>query len=219
MSEVQITNGTIKYGETRKIADYESKTGHVELSFNIPEGHDPHEAIESVHLMAREHLHAMLHGTKRSDVSLPKEPTAAKPAAAKAPKAVTKAPAPAVADKPTTAAVADTTTAGDEMPPIPASMQRQNTAATSVGQTTAVSVDEENLDDLLGLTPTAAKEITDKEMMDATQKCQSANKNGPAIHAAVRACGVKCPPGRVIDIAQEKRQAFLDLLKEVKPLA
>ena len=220
MSEVQVTNGTIKYGETRKIADYENKTGHVELSFNIAEGQDPHEAIETVHMMAKEHLHAMLHGTKRSDVSPAKEPTAAKAPAAKAVKATAKPAANPVAEQPAAKPTVDPAAVSDNMPPVPAALRREKPAAATVEEPTAVSAEEEDIDALLGLGDApAAKEITDKELTDATQKCQSANKNAPAIHKAIRECGVKSPPGRIIDIPQDKRQTYLDLLKEIKPLA
>ena len=82
------------------------------------------------------------------------------------------------------------------------------------------AVEDDNLDDLMGgdAAP-AAKEITDKELNDATQKCQSAAKNAPAIRKILGDLGIKTPPGRIIDLPQDKRQKYLDLLLTVKPLA
>ena len=78
--------------------------------------------------------------------------------------------------------------------------------------------EDDGLGDLMGGAE-PAKEITDKELTDSTQQCQAKNKNAPAIRKALNDCGVKHPPGRIIDLPQEKRQSYLDKLKEIKPLA
>lgn len=44
----RITNGTVEYGETRKIADYESKKMTVTLSFNVDEDEDYQTVLDEV---------------------------------------------------------------------------------------------------------------------------------------------------------------------------
>ena len=211
---VTIQNGSIKYGETRKLAEYESKTGHVELSFSIDEGADPDEAIQHVTEMVHRHAHHVLNlkqSAASPDVSATKAP------AGKAARTPTKIPATPVADKPAAkssgAAAAMVEEPGaaatTEMPPIPASLKREPAT---------VIPEDDGLGDLMGGAE-PAKLITDKELTDHTQQCQAKNKNAPAIRKALNDCGVKHPPGRIIDLPQERRQEYLDKLKEIKPLA
>jgi len=81
----------------------------------------------------------------------------------------------------------------------------------------AAKANEDDLDDLYGEAP--AKEITDKDLNDATQKVQAATKNMSAIRKAINDAGVKSPPGRLIGIAQDKRAAYLAAIATIKPLA
>jgi hypothetical protein len=198
MTNVKVTNGVIKYGRSIKTGDFESKRGDVELSFTIAEGADADEAIAAVEGMAIKHVFDILGHQEDS-----------------ARKAAPKAEAAGKAPKPPKATAAATTKAADasdvEEPPAPKFIEKE------VAAKAAAAPAEENLDDLLCMEPT--KEITDKELTDATQKCQAAVKNAPAIRKLVADMGVKMPPGRIIDIPQDKRQEYLDKLKEVKPLA
>lgn len=67
--------------------------------------------------------------------------------------------------------------------------------------------------------PVTGTVITDAELMDATTKHQQHVKNAIAIKKLIRELGVTTPPGRLIDLAQDKRQEYLDRLKDIKPLA
>ena len=199
MSEVTITNGVIKYSETRKITEFEPKRAEVELAFNIAEGQDPDECIEIVTVMVHNHVQKIL-GSK-SEVAAPKP--------AKETKSPGKPPKMPAADKPAAKPAADASAVVDE--PTPA-------AKTEAPKADAAAVGDDDLGDLMGGAE-PAKEITDKELNDATQKCQAAVKNAPAIRKLLTDLGIKSPPGRIIDLPQENRQKYLDGLKEIKPLA
>lgn len=198
MSNIQITNGVIKYGRTIKTGDFESKRGDVELSFNIPEGEDHDTAVAHVQEKAQGHLFSLLgHPGDTTDRARP-------PKALKEEKPVAKAP------KKLPAAVVDASVMEDpEVPPL----LRGKVAAQKPAE-----VVEENIDDLLQEGEEVAQ-VTDQELNDATQKCQSRAKNAPAIRKLLGELGVRVPPGRIIDLAQEKRREYLNRLEEIKPLA
>lgn len=199
MSNLQITNGTVKYGRTVKTGDFESKRADVELAFSVPEGEDAENVIERVQDIAMQKCEAILGFSVKAkpakkDAAVAEE----KPAAGKAKKI------PAV----------ETSAEVEE----PVAVAAKPAVAAKAGA--AEEVGEDNIDDILGMeAPAKEKEITDKELNDATQKCQAENKNSPAIRKLIEEAGVKSPPGRIIDIAQNKRQGYLDGLKKVKPLA
>ena len=206
-----ITNGTIKYGQTVKTGDYENKRGDVELTFTVAEGEDIHEKLNHVKDVAHHHLHSLLNpGKVVATISTAKP--AAKEEIAEKPAAKAKA-APKLPVKPV---VTDISAIDEEMEAatvgkVPAFLAKEVEAQNAKAA-------EDNIDDLLG-GGEPAKEITDKELTDATQKCQSDHKNAPAIRKILGELGVKVPPGRIIDLTQDKRQTYLDKLKEVKPLA
>ena len=202
---MQVTNGVIKYGETRKIAEYESKTASVELSFTIAEDEDADHVTNAVGEMVHRHFENMI-GAKLAGVS--PAATTAKPAATKAPAKAPKIPATPAAEKPAAKPAADA-----------ASMVEEPEAPAATAKAEVQAPEDDGLGDLMGGAPAAATPITDKELTDSTQQCQAKNKNAPAIRKALNDCGVKHPPGRIIDLPQEKRQAYLDKLKEIKPLA
>jgi predicted flap endonuclease-1-like 5' DNA nuclease len=190
MSNGQITSGRISHGRTVNLGEFNSKKAEVELSFNIADGEDHDAVIEHVTNVTHAHLARILKGEPTAGVT----ETAAS-AEAKKKKAATRMPKTADAEDP---ALADTA--------------EQNTAAAKIEEA-------DDLEDLLGTGPSPAKEITDRGLMDAVQKCQATNKNAPAIKKALNECGVKTPPGRVIDLPQDKRQKYIDLLAQIKPLA
>lgn len=202
---MQVTNGVIKYGETRKIADFESKTASVELSFMVNEDEDADYSTDFVGNMVHRHFANMI-GMKTAGVS-PVASTA-KPAAGKTAAKAPKIPTTPAADKPAAKSTADTSALVEE-PEAPAAATKEE------------APEDYGLDDLMGgdAPHPHVKEITDKELADSTQQCQAKNKNGLAIRKALNDCGVKHPPGRIIDLPQEKRQEYLDKLKEIKPLA
>lgn len=212
---VQITNGRISYGQTVKTGEWENKKGEVELSFSVAEGTDADAAIKAVQTQCRAHLHTMLglaFSEQHAHLEGPGASAAsagAKPTAPRTPKS-TKAPAAVKTDAADAAAIVDEpSNAG-------------GTASSDKGGHNAENnAGEENLDDLLGtgtITDTP-KEITDKELNDATQACQARAKNGAAVRKALNDLGVKTPPGRIIDLPQAKRQEYLDKLKAIQPLA
>lgn len=198
---VEITNGVVKYGRTEKMADYESKRADVELSFNIANGEDADAAIKQVSAMCLAHVYTILKTSEMATAKLDTAVAEAKPAKEKE---AAKAPKIPATPKPKATPAAD-----------PAAMDEVETAP---AETKAAGSVDDGLDDLMGSEP-AAREVTDKELTDATQKCQAANKNAPAIRKLLSDLGVKSPPGRIIDLPQEKRQQYLDGLTGVKPLA
>jgi hypothetical protein len=198
-----ITNGTLKYGQTVKTGDYENKRADVELSFTCAEGEDINEKMEHVKSVARHHLHSLL-----SLADTTAKPAVEKPAGKKAVKLPKEEkPAPAEEDDPLADRAPLPTNA-----PKPSKVKEEKVA-------TAEDDDPLGIDDLIDEEAQPAKEVTDKELTDATQKCQAANKNAPAIRKILAELGIKTPPGRIIDLPQEKRHSYLDKLKEVKPLA
>ncbi len=199
MTNVQVTNGTIKYGRTIKTGDFENKRGDVELSFNVPEGEDPHAAIEHVKGMTHSHCHSLLNH---------KEAVTEAPVAKKAPGRPPAMPKASIAKAaPDASAVVEDDPLADraDLPAVLKSVVNPPV--------------EENLDDLMGGVESVSREITDKEITDATQKCQVRAKNGPAIRKLLNELGVKTPPGRLFDLLQEKRQEYLDKLEAIQPLA
>ena len=192
-----ITHGTIKYGQTVKTGDYENKRCDAEISFSVPEGEDPETHIENAKNAAHWHANDILNkNTSTPPAVKAKESTVAKKEPKKLPKAA----------EPEQDPLADRT-----VPPF---------IAKEIAEANAKSAEtvEEDLGDLMG-GEEPVKEITDKELTDATQKCQSRAKNAPAIRKALNELGIKTPPGRIIDLPQEKRAEYLKKLEEIKPLA
>lgn len=205
MQNVTITNGVIKRGATIKTGDFENKRGDIELSFTVAEGSDASAAISHVNQIINVQLIELLgEGTMiiKTSVTVPAEEKKPGKKAAKLPKE----------EKP---AVEEDDPLADRAP-LPGTIDATGPKPPKPREEAVVN--EDDLGDLLG-TGEAAKEITDKELTDAAQKCQAANKNAPAIRKILAELGIKVPPGRIIDLPQEKRQSFLDKLKEVKPLA
>jgi len=205
MNNVNITNGTVSIGQTVKTGDFENKKSEVSLSFTVSEGTDADMAVLRVATLAQAHLNKILGLVTKEDTrndAKPKETVVKE--TVKAPKP----PKPPVTEK--------TAEAVDEFD----SKFEAKEIATS--NTKAVESTDEGIDDLLG-GGEPAKEITDKELTDATQKCQSANHNAPAIRKVLKdilkESGIVTPPGRIIDIPQAKRQFYIDELQKVKPLA
>ena len=211
-----ITNGTFKYEQKIKTGDYEHKLSMAELAFTLPDGEDIRHKLDYVRGVAQHHVHATLNAPPVTVSNISVEPKAP---ANKAPaKGAAKA-----AEKAAEKTVVDASVIEDDKPaflkdkhlnPTTGKLVSEEVAAENAKA--AAEVVDDGLGDILGEAP---KEITDKELTDATQRCQAANKNSPAIRKALKDVGVVSPPGRLIDIAQDKRQKYLDILKEVKPLA
>lgn len=208
----QVTNGVVKYGRTVKTGDYENKRADVELSFTVAEGENPEHAIFTVGNMAAAHCNAIL--------NVPNETPVAKPAAAEAPKSVKKA---AKVESKAEAPKAETVEVDEaEVPAIlKGKMLDPTTGKPAMKNGEIVDNDplgiDDGLGDLLGIAE-PAKEVTDVALHDATQKCQDETRNPLAIRKLLDSLGIKAPL-RVIDLAQEKRPAYLEGLKKIRPLA
>lgn len=184
-----ITGGTIGYGETRKIADYESKTAKVELSFNLPEGCGATEVVErlkEISHTAKAQCFSMISPALANSVAqiVPVTVTDTRPGALNPvdpPKPVKKYP-----------------------PKMPEPEHILSEAMKAPPPATLV----EEL----------TKLITDAEIMDATTKHQQQVKNAPAIRKLLTNLGLASPP-RLVDLPQDKRQQYLDELQKIQPLA
>lgn len=189
-----ITGGTVSYGETRKIADYENKNAKVELSFNVPEGQPDNVAINTAKDLAINYCKDMLRPPREAPVLVRETVTEAKPVKAKPPKM----PAPEHL-----VSVALTEAITEEI-----------TNATPLCATEII--EKAKLVDTLS---EPVKEITDAEIMDATSKHQQQVKNAPAIRKLINEMGIKCPPDSLITMPQDRRAAYLKRLPAIKPLA
>lgn len=199
MTNVQILNGVIKYGRTIKTGDFESKRGDVELSFNILEGEGIDGAVHHVLNKATHHLHSLL-GHPQDARNLVAAPVAKEESA---PKAARGRPA------------------AKPMPVVDASaMVEEEVVPAFLAKKDAAEVVDDEFEAMLGTpVPETTREITDKELMDAVTEVQSRVKNSPGLRKVLNECGVKAPPGRIIDIPQDMRQKYLDEIKKVPPLA
>lgn len=211
MTEVQITNGSVKYGETRKTGDFENKRADVELTFNIGEKQNADEVVLEVSKKAKAYLEEILSGNKPKNLTpmaprMPKPPET--PAQASQSEAQT-----ANLNKQVTTVLPVVAVGGDlstVQEPTPFQIAQK-----SVENKQALVIEKIKLaSEIIN-----ANEITDAQLMDATTKCQQHVKNAPAIRKLLNELGVKAPPGRLIDLPQDKRQPYLEGLSKIKPLA
>ncbi len=205
----KITNGTIAVGRTIKTGDYENKRFDVTLSFTVPddaEG-DGEDFIGAVGRAAMRQMNNLI----EAKVSEPRAATAKAAAESKAPKP----PKGEAKAEPAAKAATDPSGMEDLDPPTPKFIEKEVAAANAKAAEVA---DENDISSLMGGAE-PAKEITDKELQDAAQKCMDRCKNAPGIHKVLRELGIKSPPGRIIDLPQDKRHTYLDELLKIKPLA
>lgn len=229
---VQITNGVVKYGRTVKTGDFENKRVDVELSFSITEEDNTDEVIAHVSDKAMAHAFRMLEDggevkalpaktsakAKAAPVLVKNEESEeeAKPAKAAPKKAAAKMPE-VVAPKADPSAMEDE----EEKQVTPKFLGKGKAPAAnpaSMEEDEEELEEDEGIDDLLG-GGEPAKEITDKDLDAAAQRCQAQHKNAPAIRKLLAKLGVKAPSGRLIDLPQDKRQQFLDELLLIRPMA
>lgn len=207
MTEAQITNGIIKYGETRKIADFENKRADVEISFTIADAKDAEQVIENIQQMVRRKCVEML-GLAPILPAANLKPEHLVSDLMQAPPLPTTGPAPARKPRaPKMPEVSAPVTADPAAMDEPTVYKEGDVVQTSDG------------DKAVAMLPVGPATITDADLMDATTKCQQAVKNSPAIRKLLNQLGVVTPPGRLIDLPQVKRQEYLDGLKTIKPLA
>lgn len=201
---MQVTNGTVKYGETRKIADFENKRADVELIFTIAEQEEYSAAIDAVKSVAIQKCRDMLGQPttlKMPEVVLVGQELTGAQVLERMNEVLE--PKPAKTKKPPKMPVA-------ENAPVIAADPAE------IIEPVVETLVQDSLDDIL---PPLTEEITDATLMDATTKQQQQVKNPVAVRKLITECGVKCPPGRLIDIPQDQRQKYLDGLKLIKPLA
>lgn len=200
-----ITNGVIKYGETRKIADFENKRADVELSFTAPESTTQIAAfITAIQDEAKFRCHQMLGISAKPEhlvsqaLAFPNLLSDTEVADKRAKVHNRRAPKMPVAESVTVTPADPAAMAEPEQygKPVPEQIKE---AAIAAGDPSFV--------------------ITDTDLLDATTKRQQDVKNPIAIRKLLGDLGVKTPPGRLVDLTQDKRQAYLDGLKDIKPLA
>lgn len=208
MTEVQITNGSVKYGETRKTGDFESKRADVELSFNVPEGKNADELITKVAEKAKEQVFTILgigkpvkplHGSSDTTTTQTVKSTPRMPK---------------ITETPAQASKAEAQTAN---------LKRQVEVIEGCvptitgGDLSVIEEPEVKLKHASEFAP-GITDITDLQLMDATRKHQELVKNPVSIRKLINELGVIAPPGRLIDLSQDKRQEYLDKLVLIKPL-
>lgn len=202
--DATITGGSIKYGETRKMADFENKRVDVELAYNVAAGRNADEAMQQVAMMATKQCQKMLDGkapipewvSKSIVPSVGLADTPEKSTTLKQPKRAPKMPV------------------AENMPP--------NSAPVAEIKAVDPAALEEPIDAAKPLPEAQTSDapiITDAELMDATSKHQEQVKNAIAIRKLMNDLGLKAPPGKLIDLPQDKRQEYLDKLILIKPLA
>lgn len=215
MTDTTITNGTIKYGETRKIADFENKRADVELSFSIAEGAQPEGAIESVMYLALTKAHELLTGLHKPNANaFLLQSDYVKPDPVAVPKTMTAAEVlkefPQPEEQPKAAKVHS-----KRAPKMPAAETEQHLR----DDPAAILEEVDSLKVIETPEVNSLKVITDEQLKDATSSCQEKVKNPIAIRKLLGELGVKTPPGRLFDLAQDKREAYLAGLLTIKPLA
>lgn len=219
-----ITGGTVKYGETRKMADFENRRADVELSFNVADSEtDPQKIIANVAAMARQRCFEMF-----SNIVLT-TPVLAPVDSNLIPGALTPSGVPGQYNMPAYQQIAEKLDQQEaENKTARVHSKRAPKMPVPIAVPTAFVADPAALEEppALILTPTTApvaasavKEITDAEIMDATTKHQQQVKNAPAIRKLLTEMDLTVPPGRIIEIPQAKRQTYLDKLVQIKPLA
>ena len=204
MTEIQITNGSVKYGETRKTGDFENKRADVELSFNVPEGKNADELIAKVVEKAKEQVFTSL-GIGKPVKPLHGSSDTTTTQTVKNPPRMPKITEPVQASK----AEAQT-----------ANLTQQVEVATTHNSSTGgdLSIIEEPKQVKSVVQIQVDSEITDLQLMDATRKHQELVKNPVSIRKLINELGIIAPPGRLIDLPQNKRQDYLDKLMLIKPL-
>lgn len=203
--QAQITGGSIKYGETRKMADYENKRADVELAFNVPEGQEHEDVINHVKGLAYRHCAEML-GQSLNNMCATEIVERAREAQEKL-----NAGPPKVHSK--------------RAPKMPVPEHLESAAIVAAKSEVSKPIDPVALEEPEPIKPVVKEalatenSITDADLMDATSKHQQHVKNAPAIRKLLNELGVKTPPGRLIDLPQEKRQDYLIRLSQIQPLA
>lgn len=186
-----ITAGTISYGETRKIADYENKTAKVELSFSVEDGEDYDAVIESVMALAKAKFHSMMADAagraETDEVAVPKRPVG-RPRTIKV-ELHPKGP-----------------TVHNEFTPPAAVEQREAIAeAAKVEAAPVVEVKPE---------PAPAMMIPDTQVTDAVKETHSRIKDAQRIKETAAKYGVP-KGGHIANMPQEGRAAFIAELQSL----
>lgn len=191
-----VTGGTVSYGETRKIGEYENKKAEVILHFGNPDGATVTDAdLEGIHAQAQAHVH------KRLGVEAAPAKRAARTPAEKA----------ATEGELRTALNPPTAVTPVASPPVPAAQLPASAplpAATASSDLTAIDL----ADEFVGVAP----DITDKDLTDKLMAKNKATAGKLTLELRLligRYAGDGLPSH---NIAKEKRAAFLAELEALK---
>lgn len=196
---MNITNGTVTYSRTVKPADYEGKTGTVELSFVLEDGDDAEKVLATVGNMAKARALALV------DIQ-PK--TAATTATAE--------------KQPTKEAAAAAINAEDEAKKAAAAKAKADKAAAAKAAKEAEAAKTKEADDLTTFDEDAAPapEITDKALTEAmtAKMLKLKEKHGGAAPVKIKELIAKFvePPKKSADIPQNARPEFLKKLEALE---
>lgn len=185
----QITGGSVTYGRTAKVAEYESKRADVTLAFSVGDGEDHEVMLAKAALLAHAKCHEML-GQKA-------------PAATNDP-----APRKTKTDKDK---LVEEKIRSTSAPPATALAASDPAAIEPPKAEAEKSAGPATVEDWAG----EAGEVTDETLMNAITKKNAAIKNPPAIRALIGK--YVAPPKQAREIPQEKRAAFLAELDALKP--
>ncbi len=207
-----ITNGKIIYSRTVRPADYEGKTGTVELSFTLDEGEDYKAAMAEVSLAAKERALAMVDIAPKRATDMPKSDDLG--GGSKGPSKEVAAAALNAADEKAAKAAAKAAKAAE-------AAEAAATAAKAAEATKTITAQVD--DDLGEFNEDAAEsqpEITDAELSTAMNKKVAELKPK---HAGAAPKLIKElintfvePPKKSHDIPQAQRSLFLKKLAELK---
>lgn len=208
-----ITGGKVTFEDAVKHEGYNepqfapSRRAAVELAFDVPEGADGKEVLDTTFDTAVAKVYEIL-GKKPAKQSAKDGYDATVKVTGSTRKAK---------DKPATEAVVDTSPAGSDKAALEAAA---GLTASQVVEAVVKAIEPEtdSLDDLLG--EAAPVPITDAELAKAAQNKNAQMKvSDPNFSVKIRALVVEyagAPPKKITDVPVAKRQEFLDKLRELK---
>lgn len=208
MSDIKITNGSCKYGETRKTGDFENKRADVELSFNIDETKDVDVQIKAAMVLTKQKCFEMLAGTIQvvsGGTAVPS--TKPEQVVSEKLKNPPKMPRVPQASAPANPPEAQTAPLNEQVA----------TSDVKVGDISSIVEEPVVEKPKAEIKKPPIDEVTDAQLMDATTTFQQKVKNPKEIRKLIGdMSGKPCPPARLIDIPQSKRAEYLAVLATIK---
>lgn len=208
----QITNGSATFSRTVKTGEFENKKAEARLDFTVGDGEDYVEVFDRAAKGARLQVHAMLGIADKV-----KEEKPAAPATPTATNDKTKLAEAVTGGKP-----GEVVTEGK-----PAAEKKQRGAKPPKPADAGVDVVTEQPkaadtdEDIFGPTTpaTPARTIADQELSEVCREKNKEINDTVAIRGVMAQFGGGPPPLQLRNIPQEKRQAFIDAVKALKPAA